>query len=87
VKRTSTDEPVGVVIHICMETIQGNSLCSYLYLKFAKNAMYLLLSFMYFLLQNQRTRGQNRFCPVRRVGIGGKRLMVEKGVRGSMQCK
>jgi hypothetical protein len=36
VKRTGRDEPVGVVIHICMETTQGISLCSYLYLKLGK---------------------------------------------------
>jgi hypothetical protein len=35
-KRTRGDEPIGVVIHICMETTQGNSLCSYLYLELAK---------------------------------------------------
>jgi hypothetical protein len=29
---------VGVVIHICIETTQGNSLCSYLYLKLAKTS-------------------------------------------------
>jgi hypothetical protein len=36
VKRTSRDEPIGVVIHKCMETTQGISLYSYLYLKLAK---------------------------------------------------
>jgi hypothetical protein len=36
VKRTGRDEPIGVVIHICMETTQGIYLCSYLYLKLAK---------------------------------------------------
>jgi hypothetical protein len=46
------DKLIGVIIHIYMETLQGNSLCSYLYLKQAK------LSF--FFLQNQRTGGWNR---------------------------
>jgi hypothetical protein len=36
VKRTGKGEPVGVVIHICMETTQGNFLCSYLFLQLAK---------------------------------------------------
>jgi hypothetical protein len=36
VKSTGRDEPVGVIMHICMETTQGISLCSYLYLKLAK---------------------------------------------------
>jgi hypothetical protein len=36
VKRTGRDEPVWVVMHICMEIVQRNSLCSYLYLEVAK---------------------------------------------------
>jgi hypothetical protein len=28
----------------------------------SKNVMFLFLSFMFFLLQNQRTGGQKRFC-------------------------
>jgi hypothetical protein len=32
----SRNEPIGVVIHICMETSQGIPLCSYLHLKLAK---------------------------------------------------
>jgi hypothetical protein len=31
VKRSSRDESVWVVIHICIKTTQGNSLCCYLY--------------------------------------------------------
>jgi hypothetical protein len=40
-----------------METSKGTS--TYLYLKLAKVP---LLSFMFFLQQNWRTGGQNRFC-------------------------
>jgi hypothetical protein len=36
VKRTERGNSIGVVIHICMGTTQGNSLCSYLYLRLAK---------------------------------------------------
>jgi hypothetical protein len=36
VKRCGRDEPVWIVIHLCMETTQGISLYSYLYLKLAK---------------------------------------------------
>jgi hypothetical protein len=36
VKRFGRDEPIWVVIHICMETTQGISLYSYLSLKLAK---------------------------------------------------
>jgi hypothetical protein len=35
-KRTGRGESTGAVIHICMGTTQGNSLCSYLYLRLAK---------------------------------------------------
>jgi hypothetical protein len=49
-KRTRRDEPIGALIHICMETTQENSLCSYLYLKLAKMScfpFYLLCFFLY----------------------------------------
>jgi hypothetical protein len=36
VKRTGRGESTGALIHICMGTTQGNSLCSCLYLKLAK---------------------------------------------------
>jgi hypothetical protein len=72
VKRTGRDEPVGVVIHICMETTQGNSLCSYLYLKLAKMSCFSFYLLSFFLLQNLRTGGQNRFCwGVGEVGTSG----------------
>jgi hypothetical protein len=32
-KKIRGDKPIGVIIHIYMELSQGNSLCSYLYLK------------------------------------------------------
>jgi hypothetical protein len=47
---TRRDEPIGVVIHIYIETTQGNSLCSYLYLKLSKTSyffFYLLCFFFY----------------------------------------
>jgi hypothetical protein len=50
VKRIRKDEPIGVVIHICMDTTQGISLCSCLYLKLAKTScfsFYLLCFFFY----------------------------------------
>jgi hypothetical protein len=60
VKRTGRDEPMWVAIHKCMEAMLGISLYSYLYLKLAKT-LFFLLSLMFSLQQNQRTRGQNRF--------------------------
>jgi hypothetical protein len=61
VKRIRGDGPIGVIIHRYVETIQGNSLCSYLF-QTSKNVIFLFLSFMVFLLLNQRTGEWNRFC-------------------------
>jgi hypothetical protein len=36
VKRSGRDEPIWVVIHMCMEAMLGISLYSYLYVKLAK---------------------------------------------------
>jgi hypothetical protein len=61
VKRFGRDEPIQVVIHMCMEAMLGISLCSYLYLKLAKMLSF-LLSLMFSLQQNWRRRWQNRIC-------------------------
>jgi hypothetical protein len=41
-KKIRGDKPTGVIIHIHMEILQGNSLCSYLYLKQAKMSCFFL---------------------------------------------
>jgi hypothetical protein len=61
-KKCGRDEPIWIVIHMRVEATLGISLYSCLYLKLAKNAMFFLLSLMFSLQQNQRTRGQNRIC-------------------------
>jgi hypothetical protein len=55
-KETGKDEEIGVVIHICMETTQGISLHSYLYLKLTKTpcSSYYLLWFSSTKLENRR---------------------------------
>jgi hypothetical protein len=55
-KKIRADKPIGIIIHMFLEILQGNSLCNYLYLKQAK----MLGIFFFFLLQNRRTGGQNR---------------------------
>jgi hypothetical protein len=71
VKRTGRDEPIGVVIHIFMETTQGNTLCSYLYLKLVKMPYFCFYLLCIFLLQNWRTGGWNRFCGGRCLALVG----------------
>jgi hypothetical protein len=78
VKRTGRDEPVGVVIHICMETTQGISLCSYLYLKVAKMPCFSF--YLFFLLQNQRARRWNRFYRGGGFNTEGEGEVMRKGV-------
>jgi hypothetical protein len=73
-KRSGRDEPMWVAINICMEAMLGFFLHNYLYLKLSKNTMSFLLSFMFSLQENQRTRRRNRFClevGVGRMGWGG----------------
>jgi hypothetical protein len=60
VKRSGRDEPIWVIIHMCMVTTLGISLYSYLYLKLAKR-LFFLLSLMFALQQSWTTRGWNRF--------------------------
>jgi hypothetical protein len=56
------DEPIGVVILMCVEAMLGISLYSYLYLKLAKHHTFLIIFYIFFLLQNWRTREWSRFC-------------------------
>jgi hypothetical protein len=55
VKRTGKDEPMWVVIHICLEITQGISLYSYFYLKLEK-----IPCFSYYLLFSSSTKLENR---------------------------
>jgi hypothetical protein len=75
-------KPIGVIIHRFTELSQGNSLCSYLYLKQAKNVMFFFLSFLFFLVQNQRTGGWNESCPRGRANTSGRGKVMGKGDRG-----
>jgi uncharacterized protein YybS (DUF2232 family) len=43
VKRSGRDEPMWVIIHICMVTTLGISLYSYLYLELAKTLSFFLI--------------------------------------------
>jgi hypothetical protein len=79
VKRSSRDEPTWIAIHMCMEATQGISLYSYLHFKQAKNAMSFFLSYVFFLQQNRRTRGQNRFCL--EVGGGAITYVIVKRIK------
>jgi hypothetical protein len=55
VKRSGTDEPMWVVIHICMKATLGISLYSSPYLKLAKTLRfsYYLLSFLFNKIEEQ----------------------------------
>jgi hypothetical protein len=69
VKGSGRDEPILVVIHICMETTQGISLYSYVYLKLSKIpyfSYYLLLFFFYKIREQE---GRTGYSPRR--GVGG----------------
>jgi hypothetical protein len=78
VKRTGRDEPLGVVIHICMER-QGHSLCSYLYLKLAKMSCFSYFKFFFYKIREQEDRTGSALGEG---GTGGREEVVGKGYEG-----
>jgi hypothetical protein len=46
-KKIRGDKPSGLIIHTDMEISQGNSLCSYLYLKLKCHVFYIIFSLFY----------------------------------------
>jgi hypothetical protein len=83
VKKSGRDQPVGVVIHICMETTQENSLCSYLYLKLAKMpwfSYYLLWCFFSKIREQEGRTGSA--LRGRGVGTDGKGRWMGMGIGG-----
>jgi hypothetical protein len=79
-KKITGDKPVGIIIHTYMEISQGNSLCSYLYLKQAKMSCFSFDLFSFFLLQNRRTGGQNKSYPREKAVTSGRREVLRKEV-------
>jgi hypothetical protein len=83
VKRTGRDEPVGVVIHICMETAQGSSLPLQLSLsQTSKNTMCLLSFMLFSSTKSENRRAEQVLGMVRVVDTGGRREVAGKGVGG-----
>jgi hypothetical protein len=64
-KKIRGDKAVGVMIHIYMEISQGNSLCSYLYLKQAK------MSFIFYFFFYKIRQQEGRTGPAQGVGDVG----------------
>jgi hypothetical protein len=58
VKSSGRDETVWVIVHIHMEATLGISLYSYLYLKLAKNTVFLVICCFLF----YKTVEKSRFC-------------------------
>jgi hypothetical protein len=75
VKRSGRDEPIQVVIHMCMEAMLRISLYSYLYLKLAKMLClsYYLLCFLF----NKIGEEGRTVSAWKRGGLGG-----DEGDRG-----
>jgi hypothetical protein len=58
VKRIRGDEPIGVVIYIIMETLQGISLCNYIYLKLAKMSCFFLIFYLFYSTKSENRRAE-----------------------------
>jgi hypothetical protein len=80
VKRTRRDEPIRLVTHVYMESAQGNSLCSYLYLKLAKTLCFsfYFLCFFFYKIREQEDGTMEQVLG-ERVGTGGSGEKVRKG--------
>jgi hypothetical protein len=75
VRRTGNDEPIGVIIHTCMETLQGNSLSLS---QTSKNILFFFLSFFFCKIRDQ----EGRTGSGDRGDINGKERWWEKGIGG-----
>jgi hypothetical protein len=80
VKKSGKDEPIRIVVHMCMDAMLGISLYNHLYLKLAK--MLCLSYLLCFLFNKNWRKGQNRLCLEAR-GVGGEREGVGEQ-RGEM---
>jgi hypothetical protein len=67
---------------MCIETTQGNSLCSYLYLKPAKNAIFLFLSFVFSSTKSENRRADRVLCGEKRSWHWWKGEVAGEGVGG-----
>jgi hypothetical protein len=57
-KKIREDEPTGVITHLYMEIPQGNSLCSYLYLKQANMSCFSFSFFFFFFCKIREQEGR-----------------------------
>jgi hypothetical protein len=80
VKRSGRDEPMWVVIHMCMEAMLGISLYSYLYLKLAK--MLCLSYYLFCFLFNKTGEQEGGTGCAWKVGVKG-----EGGTNNAYTCK
>jgi hypothetical protein len=71
-KKIRGDKLIGVIIHTCMETLQGNSLY-----QTSKNDMFFFFSFT-----KSKNRRVEHVLPGRRVGTSWRRKVVAKRVGG-----
>jgi hypothetical protein len=69
------DKPVGGIIHIHMEMSQGNSLCSYFYLKQAKMSWFSFYLFSFFFYKIGKQEGGTN--PPRRASKCKKRYLLK----------
>jgi hypothetical protein len=82
VKRTRGDEPIGAVIHICKEISQGNSLCSYIYLKLANHHVFLFIFYLFSSTKSENKRVEQVPPEVGGFGTSGRGVMAGEGVGG-----
>jgi hypothetical protein len=88
VKRTGRGESIVAVIHICMGTTQGISLCSDLYLKVAKHHVFHFSYYVFSSIKSENRRAEQVLPREEWVaGTSGRGEVIGKGVGGCICCK
>jgi hypothetical protein len=83
VKRSGRDEPMWVVIHLCMEPMLGISLYSYPYLKLAKT-LCLIIAYVFSSIKLEKRAEQ--VLPGSKVGRREREGAGGQGEKWSKQC-
>jgi hypothetical protein len=85
-KKIGRDKPSGVITHTYMEISQGNSLCSYMYLKL-KCHVFSFYLFSFFSYKSGEQEGRTSPAQGRRAGTSGRgEVLGKEDRRVNMVC-
>jgi hypothetical protein len=86
VKRSGSDEPMWVAIHMCLEAMLGISLYSYLHLKLAKIIFFLIIAYVFSSKKTENKRAE-QVLPRSSAGWGGVWRVAQTMYTHVTKCK